>query len=71
MVFFQALGKFQADGDGNAISSEEADAFFRLNLYVRGEARERKIARIENQFGEDPELGEAVKTLSKDARRRV
>ena len=53
-----------------AITPEEADAFFRLNLYVTGDTRDRKIARIENQFGDDPELGELVKRLAQRARER-
>jgi hypothetical protein len=47
------------------------DAFFRLNVYVKGDARERKIARIENRFSDDPELGAAVKLLAARARERT
>ena len=59
-----------ADGDSVSITTEEADAFFRINVYVEGQARERKIARIENQFGDDPELGEAVRIAAAVARGR-
>lgn len=54
-----------------AVTADEADAFFRLNLYVRGEARERKIARIENHFSADPELGATVRLLATRARERT
>lgn len=57
-------------GDFAGITADEADAFFRINLYVEGQARERKIARIENRFGDDPELGNAVRTLAALARTR-
>jgi hypothetical protein len=54
-----------------SVPPDEADAFFRLNLYVKGEARERKIARIENHFIDDPELGPAVRLLATQARERT
>src|ERR1700733_9548247 len=37
------------DGQLDTISADDADAFFRLNVYVRGQARQRKIARIQNE----------------------
>lgn len=58
------------NGDINGVTDDEADSFFRLNVYVRGQARERKIARIQNQFGEDSELGELVNVLAARARER-
>lgn len=64
-----AYGRYD-DGGINGLTDDEADAFFRLNVYVRGQARGRKIARIENQFGEDAELGELVKLLAARARQR-
>ena len=56
--------------NGHEVTADEADAFFRLNLYVRGQARRRKIARVENQFGDDSELGKAVEVLAVRARER-
>ncbi len=53
------------------VTIDEADAFFRLNVYVKGAARERKIARIENRFSTDTELGAAVRQLAKRARERT
>ena len=64
-----AFEKFQA-GQLDDVSDDEADAFFRLNVYVRGQARQRKIARIENEFTDDRELGQLVTTLAERARNR-
>jgi hypothetical protein len=64
-----AYSRYQ-NGGIDGVTDDEADAFFRLNVYVRGQARGRKIARIENQFGEDSELGELVKLLAARARDR-
>lgn len=52
------------------ITDDEADAFFRLNVYVRGQARLRKITRIENEFVADPELGDLVTLLAERAKGR-
>ena len=59
-----------AAGGAAAVTREEAEAFFRLNDYVIGEARERKITRVLNTFGDDVELGAAVKTLAEKVRSR-
>lgn len=59
------------NGRVEGVTADEADAFFRLNVYVKGDARERKIARIENRFSSDPELGTAVKLLAARARERT
>jgi hypothetical protein len=64
-----AFEKFHA-GRLDEVSDDEADAFFRLNIYVRGQARQRKIARIANEFTNDDELGDLVTTLAKRARNR-
>lgn len=65
-----AFERIRAGEDRGHVTSDEADAFFRINVYIEGQARERKIARIENQFGDDPELGEAVRILATIARTR-
>jgi uncharacterized protein YfiM (DUF2279 family) len=59
------------NGAADSVTADEADAFFRLNVYVSGAGRERKIARVENHFIDDPELGAAVKTLAARARERM
>jgi len=57
-------------GAVDEITADEADAFFRLNVYVRGDSREKKITRIENHFVNDPELGPLVAKLARRARER-
>ena len=66
----EAFELIRARGDAQGVTSDAADGFFRINVYVVGQARDRKIARIENQFGDDPELGEAVRILAAMARTR-
>jgi hypothetical protein len=61
--------KFMAN-QADAVTDDEADAFFRLNVYVRGQARLRKITRMENEFGDDPELGELVTLLAERSKTR-
>ena len=48
----------------SSITPRQAEAFFRLDNYVLGELRERKILRILNAFSEDPELGGAVRAIA-------
>ena len=63
MLTEPAFLKFQS-GNLHEVGSREAEAFFRVDDYVVGEARQRKITRILNVFGEDPELGQAVRQLA-------
>ena len=58
-----AFQKFQ-DGQEKEISQREIEAFFRLDDYVLGAARERKIARLLESFSNDPQLGAVVHSLS-------
>lgn len=51
--------------NSHAVTAQEAEAFFRLDDYVTGRARERKIARIITAFSDDRELSQVVKTLAK------
>ncbi len=51
-------------GEGDFITPQEVEAFFRLDAYVQGTAREQKIARAVNIFGADNELGQATKALA-------
>ncbi|HUD48811.1 MAG TPA: hypothetical protein VMR33_18405 [Candidatus Baltobacteraceae bacterium] len=69
MLGSDAFRKYSA-GTGDTITIQEADIFFRLDVYVTGKAREDKIVRALNAFGSDPELGEAVKNLAARARTR-
>lgn len=51
------------------ITTQEAEDFFRVDDYVTGVARKEKLARIINTFGEDPELGQAIKLLKEKVRK--
>jgi hypothetical protein len=53
----------------DAISVQEAEAFFRLDDYVTGSARSRKLTRILNAFGADRDLGRVVKDLAERVRK--
>lgn len=50
------------------ITKRDAEGFFRIDNYVKGEAREQKILRILNAFGEDFELGPAVRRFAEIVR---
>ena len=54
-----AFAKFQ-EGDQDSISDKDIAGFFRLDEYVTGKARERKVNRLANAFLEDPKLGPAI-----------
>jgi hypothetical protein len=53
-----------SSGRVEEISEREAESFFRVDDYVVGETRQSKIQRIANAFGDDPDLGAAVRLLS-------
>lgn len=63
LIATEAFLKFR-DGRLTSVTRQEAEAFFRVDDYVLGTARQRKITRIVNAFGDDPELGEAVRALA-------
>lgn len=46
------------------VTRQQAEAFFRLDAYVTGEARQTKLLRVLNAFGDDPELGETVRGIA-------
>jgi len=52
----------------NEITIQEAEAFFRLDEYIVGKAREKKLNRYINSFTDDPKMGELVKKLAKKVR---
>ena len=52
-----------SNGQADKVTEEEAQAFFRLDSYVTAKAREQKLLRAKNVFGDDPELGPLVKLL--------
>ncbi len=51
-----AYAKYK-DGRASEITLADAEKFFRLDDYVIGEARDRKVRQAENAFHGDPELG--------------
>ena len=52
-------------GDQDLITNQEAESFFRVDDYVTGTARKKKIARILNTFRDDPDIGHAVDILAR------
>lgn len=59
----EAYAKLQI-GNIKTVTKREAEAFFRLDDYVTGEARLQKILRIKNIFGKDADLGLAIKQIA-------
>jgi hypothetical protein len=59
----EAYQTFRADGSGG-ITPRQAEAFFRLDDYVVGGLRERKVQRLLNTFSDDPELGAVVRAVA-------
>jgi len=59
----EAFAKLQI-GSIETVTKREAEAFFRLDDYVTGEARLNKVLRIKNIFGKDPDLCQAVIQLA-------
>lgn len=70
MITTEAYSKY-VQNDVESITLKEAEAFFRLDDYVTGQARERKLIRIINTLGNDPEIGDLIKTLVKAVRKRT
>jgi hypothetical protein len=52
----------------NEITSREAEGFFMIDDYITGVAREKKLARIINAFGNDTELSHAIRLLKEKVR---
>jgi hypothetical protein len=52
-------------GQADQISRREAESFFRVDSYVRGDARKRRIASTVNTHGDDPELGPVIRELAR------
>lgn len=53
------------DGSAAEITRREAELVFRVDDYVTGEARQRKIDRLVNLLGDDETLGPLIQELSK------
>lgn len=64
MLAHPIMSKIKSQGL-DMVTTQEAESFFRVDDYVTGTAREKKIARILNTFRDDPEIGQVVITLSR------
>ena len=60
-----------AGGRADEVTLAEAERFFRLDDYVQGDVRERKIAQSENAFHDDDQLGPAVARAAQLVRSKV
>jgi hypothetical protein len=67
LIATDAFKKFSKPNE-SAITSRDAEGFFRIDNYVEKDAREEKLLRILNAFGDDPELGPAVKRFAEIVR---
>jgi hypothetical protein len=52
----------------DSITAQEAEAFFRIDDYVIGAARQRKVQRLLNTFWSDPEISSIIKSLAEKVR---
>lgn len=68
LVMSEAHQKVLNDGNAESVTEAEIDAFFRINVYADSGARAMKVIRIENLFGDDPELEKTVKLLASKAK---
>jgi hypothetical protein len=53
-----------ANGRADNVTRRDAESFFRIDSYVQGEARHRRVATISNAHGDDPELGPVIARLA-------
>jgi hypothetical protein len=65
----EAYAKY-SQGRVGEISRREVEGFFRLDDYVVGAVRERKIERLRTMFADDEDLTHAVDTLAEIIRRQ-
>jgi hypothetical protein len=59
----EAYAKIAA-GRADDLTRRDAESFFRIDSYVQGEARRRRIAMIANAHGDDRELGPVIEQLA-------
>jgi hypothetical protein len=59
----EAYAKIDA-GRIDDLTRRDAESFFRIDSYVLGDARRRRIATIANAHGDDPELGPVIEHLA-------
>jgi hypothetical protein len=53
-----------ATGHASELTQRDAESFFRIDSYVQGDARHRRVATIANAHGDDPELGPVIAQLT-------
>ena len=53
-----------ASGHADELTRRDAESFFRIDSYVQGDARRRRVATIANAHGDDPELGPVIEQLA-------
>ena len=58
------------DGRDTELTLSEAEKFFRLDDYVIGAARARKIQQAENAFHDDPDIGPAISKIASIVREK-
>ena len=59
----EAYAKIAA-GRADDLTRRDAESFFRIDSYVQGEARRRRVATIANAHSGDPELGPVIEQLA-------
>ena len=64
MMATDAFTKYQS-GNGIPVTKREAESFFRVDDYITGNARRRKLDRLLNSFKDDRLLGPVVKAMAK------
>ena len=69
MLASPAFEKIRANREAE-ITSREAEGFFMVDDYITGVAREKKLARIINTFGNDAELGRVIRLLKEKVREK-
>lgn len=69
MLASMAFEKVKANSP-DTVTFQEAETFFRVDDYVTGKTRQIKLDRIIKTFGDDPELGKAVKILAGKVRKK-
>ena len=67
MLSTEAFVKIQ-NGAADTVTTREAEEFFRIDAYVTNNSREQKITRALSAFGNDEELGTAIKLLAEKVR---
>ena len=58
-----------SNNNADAITIPEAEAFFRIDDYVKGEIRRQKIERIITTFNDDPDLNSVIQILAERVRK--